>query len=654
MQKRLIALASALVANVVLADLRHALPSLPATAPHRHAVEEAAAAQEVVPPAEALACATAICGKPSEAKPYIPQYNQQQLDLALHPVPLPPLIEKQLEAFKQAQKQKADHLLALAKKVSKAPAFKMGTAVRALINATYLARFSTKVAFTARTADGVTTLGLDEPKTRDMLKDLTEAERDYVIRAYQYLMKQPPAAVPAKWVEEYSPAIFLKFAYPSRTLGEAYGMELEKFRAALKKMKELSPVVYQLSGFPLEEVRLAAAEAGIQKRDLDEDEIRHTYRKAAEVNQTLYLLAKEGNPLNDREAPDSQTQIKEMGGPEKFVERVKTALDSVFSDDRGLDRCRSLYQVNQAVLPDDNQLAAVKADLKKAKALVREKVIPLYSETTQKGLQALLDKVEFNYPPSRSEFAERFARQLDLELKEKQAETITLQTAAFEDLADALVMIGGAAPQYAELKEKATTVSFCDAFQYQPLSDHSNSFFGAIHISFTSATGPASGRLMTLMHEIGHALSKGFAPTQASEVSRKRFRASRQCLADQHTEELPKATAEALAEARNKDPEAEGPYTEEDFADSVAALAGKKDLDKNPWCCFLNANPDITEYRSLSLTAHDGDEHSGSLFRLLHYEFLLKQKMPKECEPLIASFPKPPKYQTCLEANAHL
>ena len=113
-------------------------------------------------------------------------------------------------------------------------------------------------------------------------------------------------------------------------------------------------------------------------------------------------------------------------------------------------------------------------------------------------------------------------------------------------------------------------------------------------------------------------------------------------MADQHTENLPPQMKKNYEDAKAADPKTNGPYVEEDFADTVAGSSGQSVKGKNSWCQFLTLSYDRQQYQESNMQADDGDPHSSSLFRLLNFETMKNGHLPESCDKFLSTV----KYQT--------
>jgi hypothetical protein len=178
-------------------------------------------------------------------------------------------------------------------------------------------------------------------------------------------------------------------------------------------------------------------------------------------------------------------------------------------------------------------------------------------------------------------------------------------------------------------EKKDDSNEYCDAFRYLPKTDGNHTAYGTIVLSYSTATGDEATRLKTLMHEIGHSVSKAIAddPQYFQQLA-----GVRSCLRDQHTEGMPPGTKKSYEDVKAADPKTDGPYTEEDFADTVAGVSGQAVKGRNPWCQHLNLTNYRKQYVESKMQADDDDPHSASLFRLLNFEMMKKGKLPDSCK----------------------
>lgn len=195
-------------------------------------------------------------------------------------------------------------------------------------------------------------------------------------------------------------------------------------------------------------------------------------------------------------------------------------------------------------------------------------------------------------------------------------------------------------------KQEDDSNSYCDAFKYSPMSDANYTTYGNVMLSFTTATGEEVSRLKTIMHELGHSVSK--AISDDPQIAQQMY-GVRKCLADQHTEELPAETKKYFDEARKSDPKFGGSYVEEDFADTIAEESGKVVKGRNSWCQFLTLSSDRQQYEESSIQADDGDTHSSSLFRLLNFEMMKKGNVPDSCKRYYTAIKFTDQFKSCID-----
>jgi hypothetical protein len=286
------------------------------------------------------------------------------------------------------------------------------------------------------------------------------------------------------------------------------------------------------------------------------------------------------------------------------------------------------YFLNKGLLPTKDQVSTLKGDITRSKQMVETMIKAKFPPSMQLKLIKAVEDADFVVPPTAADFETSFTENISQKLELQKANTALLKNVSTRDMRE-LISAFSLLKSARDPNRKDDANEYCDAFKYSPMSDANYTTYGHIVLSFSTATGDEEDRLKTIMHELGHSVSRAIAedPEYSAQLA-----SVRKCLADQHAEELPPQTKKNYENAKAADPKTNGPYVEEDFADMIAGESGGDVKGRTFWCKFLTLSDDRQEYHESQIQAEDGDSHSSSIFRLLHFETMKKGKLPDSCK----------------------
>lgn len=347
-----------------------------------------------------------------------------------------------------------------------------------------------------------------------------------------------------------------------------------------------------------------------------------------------------------RPTPPVEDIIKNGGGVD--------AIAKSFSEDRARERqkneskiqsCKMQYFLNKGLLPTKDQINTLKQDIVRSKQMVQEMIKAKFPVSMHQKLIKSVEDADFVVPPTAADFETSFADSIRQKLEAQRVNAEALNSVSTQDMRQ-LVSVFSLLKSTMDSNEKDDSNEYCDAFKYSPMSDANYTTFGSILLSFSTATGDETTRLKTIMHELGHSISKTIAdnPQYSNQLS-----SVWKCLADQHPDGLPPLTKKSYEVAKNADPKTNGPYTEEDFADSIAGESLKSVKGRNSWCQFLTLTYDRQQYQESKMQADDGDPHSSSLFRLLKFEMIKNGNVPDSCKSYYKAVQFTANFSSCLD-----
>jgi len=131
-----------------------------------------------------------------------------------------------------------------------------------------------------------------------------------------------------------------------------------------------------------------------------------------------------------------------------------------------------------------------------------------------------------------------------------------------------------------------------------------------------------------LAHELGHHIGHFMESHPLSQDTTYTFARVRQCLATTHNEVKSEDQMEVRSLGKKKYLWKENLYTEEDFADWIAA----KTSDKNMACFFIQNEFLDQGIEGLLVNPNINDTHSSGFYRLLNIEMQQRGKLPKSCK----------------------
>ena len=605
-------------------------------------------------PAEA--CVSDICGVPAASNTYLSQYLDrlgEYMRLAKDPkqVDFPPAIAKLFADLAAEGQKQNDVALALLRRSTSLGAAEPAGVAKAMYNVGYAAPFLKKLKYKASTVDGKTTSVVDEAASSAQLSGLSPEDRSWVIQVGKFFLEAYSSSpVADSSVQSAAPALLLKALHPGLSVVDAMRSELGQAQAAAAALKGLSPLEAEIFFNNSSPDRVAFIARHVADGTVDENETREIIQWNRDCRTNTLLFKSPASPLLSRPAPPAEGILAKAGGVE--------AVASSFSADRAEERrrdddkvqsCKMLYFLNKGLLPSAQQVATLDRDVLRSRRLVEDMIRSKFPAEMQPKLIKSVEDSDFLLPPTASGFERSFADSLRQKLESERANGPGLDLVDPGEMRSILSVFSLMRADKDPNEPKSQSNGFCDAFKYAPMSDGNYTTFGSIALSFTTATGDEASRLKTIMHELGHSVSKAISDDPKSAA---RFAGVRRCLADQHTEEPPPQTKKAFEDALAADPKANGPYVEEDFADTVAGNSGRDVKGRNPWCQFLGLSYDRQQYQDSALKADDGDTHSASLFRLLDFEEMKTGAMPDSCRSYLASVRYRENFSSCFDLVA--
>lgn len=608
-------------------------------------------------PSRALspACMEAICGKVADNPPYDASFERKTAEVAKRgATEYPQAIAPKIARLLKVNGEMLAMVRTKAKKYLEGPAFEIPAAYRPFYNMIDASVSMVAAEYELKEVDGKDVIAVKEEETRKKLAHLSKEEQDYQLRIMRFMLDMSRESRKAS-IDTYPPRIYLGMMNPGKSVEEAFQLELDSAREALREMAKKDPFRYQFMIMTVDESRIEIAQARLKDKTITEDDMRAVMLMNDEIRMMKPLLSGDKTPLTERAIPASSDLIKKAGGVEKMLKTLESYMGSL-SIKKQTDECLGRFLLNSEILPDTADRKRLVDETNRSKDLVRKRVLSKYSEQTRKTLGEVLDKLSFLMPPTKEEFQASFERSLDSQIRKEESKLHGFEKMAETDQKALMLLAAISGSRSAEAKPEEAkdapkdTNELCDDFQYEPMSDASYSGLGAIRLSFSTATGSEASRQMTITHEIGHAISLPMRTGKGSEQSTKRFHEVRACLWKQHTEPLPAETKKLMATPGTDGKPLEGIYNEEDFADGVAAQAHADGWKSNPWCSFL-VSEQQDRYWPMGLPAFDLDEHSSGIYRLLHFNHLMKKETPKQCVAFLDKAGAKPAFTNCLETK---
>lgn len=507
---------------------------------------------------------------------------------------------------------------------------------------------SKKIKYKKATANGKVEVSIDEGATAAELSSLSAEDRKWLMQFAKYFLSSySSGSVSDNEVQSQPPGLLLKQLHPGKPVAEAVKMEFDQAQAEAASLKNLSPMEKALYFNNTTPDRIAFIGTHVANGTIDENETREIIKWNMDVRRSKSYFRDPNSPLLSRDTPSVEDIIKKGGGVDAIAKGFEqNRVDDRKKNEGKIQSCKMQYFLNKALLPSKEQVDRLNQDIKRSKQMVVEMIKAKFPSSIQPKLIKTVEDSDFITPPSAADFERNFTNSLRQKLDSQRTNTAAMGSIAPEDMRSLISIFSLSKASQDSADSKDDSNSFCDAFKYSPMSDGNYTTYGSIMLSFTTATGDEASRLKTIMHELGHTVSKAIAddPKESERLS-----SVRKCFAYHQTEDLPVQTKKNYDEALKANPKSNGPYAEEDFADSVAGESGRTVQGRNAWCQFLSLSQDRQQYLESSMQSADGDPHSASLFRLLNFEIMKKGAIPDSCTSFLKTAKYTQHFSSCLD-----
>lgn len=480
---------------------------------------------------------------------------------------------------------------------------------------------------TAVTEDGVR---VDADKMKRLFPDLSPQQQAAVISSFAAISRDEESK--NYWSGVPRQAVMIEDMTYAQSL-----------KAAIKDKKEerkKAPTVWQQLGLGLPASLMVIADLEKESPRTDESASMMLFDNSAEDMQIERL----GKATEDSDAALAQIdlaplrqQLKDPSLKQRLEKRIEQKASRPTTDD-----CIRKYQFTRQALPTAQQLQTAKELVKKAKATIKAKYGPKYSEKTRALIAKRLDEVGVRLPPSKEEFKKRFLAAINREMRIRRESRAFREKNFQAEKVTALLALNEVAPSDL-LQEIGTGVGpdrglgFCDRFEYIRNSGM-NGLFDGIEMELFLGRDVARGGPYAegiIFHELGHVLDSVFIRGDVSSESLKKRDEQKQCLA-----------------AKLKDSQSESMM--EDFADII----GAENVKINYACDFVFGQGAAKSNILMSAETISEDEnqtqihrevHSSDFFRLLHIEQIQKGKLPKECNQFLVENKTPIDFSSCIK-----
>lgn len=587
------------------------------------------------PPNPAENCISDICGAPPQSNLYmtkyfdrVAEYTQSSSDPKQ--IDFPPSTSKLFSDLLAETNKQNEFAASLFKRSTDMGSAQLSGVSKPLYNMVYAAPFLKKIKYKASKVNGKMIMTVDEAASMSELKDLSPEERSWVLQvAKSFNTEYADSPLSDDDIRSQPAGLLLKKLHSGNSVESAMKIELNQVQTSMASLKNLSPLEKALffSGSPPDRIALIAAH--VAQGTVDENETREIIRWNQNYKFVNNRFRNANSPLMKRPTPRVEEIIKKGGGVDTIAKSYSEDRAMEHQKDEGkLESCKLQYFLNKGLLPNKDQVNTLKKDIARSKQMVEEMIKAKFPSSMQQKLIKAVEAADFVMPPTAAEFETSFAENIRQKLEAKKATSSALNSVSTQDMRQ-MVSVYSLLKSIRDPNEIDNSNEFCDAFNYSPMSDGNYTTYGSIVLSFTTATGDETSRLKTLMHELGHSVSKAIADDPQSSAQ---LLSVRKCLAEQHSEELPPQTKKSYEDAKAADPKTNGPYLEEDFADTVAGQSGTGVKGRNSWCQFMTLTYDRQQYQESKMQAADGDPHSSSLFRLLNFEMMKKGNVPDSCK----------------------
>jgi hypothetical protein len=521
---------------------------------------------------------------------------------------------------------------------------------KAIYNLMEIAPQLSKVAYKrADKSNKSSAIVIDEVASRNALKDLSRADQDYALRVSFYLNDHAELKLGDAILSKEMPDIFMKSLYPTLTLKEALELEYKKAEENLKKIKDTSsPIANSIYFTSTTLDRLKDLKKAIADGSINENQIRELVRWNSSFATNFRIFAPTNNPLLERETPKISELLKNMGGT-KSLEKIMTADadERRLKDEREFSQCKMDHFLNRGLLPDQNQIPLINADIDRAKGHLKQAITNNFPKEVHQTLFDVIDRDKFILPLSKQEFEHQFSEDLQRKTDSEKQTLDRIKPADPTSLTSIyLALHSKDAPITSDTDKHAVDQtpppamtlenSTCDAYKYLMFPDGNYTSLGKIQLGYGTALANDMGRQRTITHELTHSVFRNINATNPKVKTW--FADIKKCLSNQHHEAPPNLRSN---------------FNDEDFADMLAMVAYQGIGGQNPWCHRLEVNSSMSTYNDKTLVQKNKgpngllDEHSSGLFRLLHFQHLQKGQFPEVCSEFMeASKYQDPKLKT--------
>lgn len=318
--------------------------------------------------------------------------------------------------------------------------------------------------------------------------------------------------------------------------------------------------------------------------------------------------------LNTMEHIENQLEFFEGGIPE--------------IDDYELNAYMSTILNSMEILPTTKELEKAKVDSKAYLDDFFKSFKKEFSEESTLDIQKEVGSLHINYSESKKDYLDKIKKWLEArkgilrdfkklsesENKEKGEEIIG------RGLLQDLMMGSSASSGQTEFVEKLGVNPIPDLY----LGAYNGIKMGPLAVKDFSNKGK-----QILAHELGHHVGHFMEKHRLSNPTTLKFKDTRECLAKSHGEEsLDKVKMKLSTNDKTRINWTENMYSEEDFADWIAAKAS----DSNMACLFVKNlkldDPSIDYFKN----SNEEDPHSSAVFRLLNIELNKTGSLPDSCQ----------------------
>jgi hypothetical protein len=410
--------------------------------------------------------------------------------------------------------------------------------------------------------------------------------------------------------------------YPGKTSQEALVEDAKKLKDDFEILVKANPH----SGFEQTVDPYNIIQKIIEKKDLVDDAERANYGYIRSfINQSFILYASPESEISSfHKARDVATEFpEELKLQNKIGIKLRDPIALASERRKALAFCEFSFLQGLVEAPTDEMLTHFEKVESRARSLIQRKIFSFFSQQSQHTLDAQMKLYQFNLPMNKAAFRNNAEKVLDLykngtEDAEKFIKYLNLEYFLKNPNAVKLNYDG--------------IIDFCQGF-LPGTSDYAPTLSVKGNISSVSARFPIEGK-GTLLHEFGHVVSNILKGSGISQHSRSVYENAKACLAKKHPIE-------------EKYQQNENHLVEEDWADTVAALASEEN-DGNPFCLIFSSSDTSLVLKKTDLNRIK-DDHSGGLFRLLHFETIRKGSVPRACRGIIKSVNQKYDFSPCLK-----